>query len=266
MSGYKIFNYKTFEIADVAYQNPSKSKGDIYMCHFDRPFDVLIQTKDTTLKSGIIETEKEAYIELDVKGTDLQTFIENIDNYNIDYIHKKCKEWFDQELPYQAIKEFYISNLNDGILKIAIPFIRKKVEIKIYDDKKNLVEYNEIKEGSKVVLVFRINGLKFLKKQCIMDIDVVQIMLMRPRVNAIIPVNEIIPEKESNSYKNDMVQRIQFREKLKEKKEQARVAFEEAEKTQLLADTLKEKASLLARELKQLEDEYYKDDENGEEE
>jgi len=129
-----------------------------------------------------------------------------------------------------------------------------------------LVEYNEIKEGSKVVLVFRINGLKFLKKQCIMDIDVVQIMLMRPRVNAIIPVNEIITEKESNSYKNDMVQRIQFREKLKEKKEQARIAFEEAEKTQLLADTLKEKASLLARELKQLEDEYYKDDENGEEE
>ena len=140
MSGYKIFNYKTFDIADVAYQNPSKSKGDIYMCHFDKPFDVLIQTKDTTLKSSIIETEKEAYIELDVKGTDLQTFIENIDSYNIDYIHKKCKEWFDQELPYQAIKEFYISNLNDGILKIAIPFIRKKVEIKIYDDKKNLVE------------------------------------------------------------------------------------------------------------------------------
>ena len=99
-----------------------------------------------------------------------------------------------------------------------------------------------------------------------MDIDVVQIMLMRPRVNAIIPVNDIITEKESNNYKNDMVQRIQFREKLKEKKEQARIAFEEAEKTQLLADTLKEKASLLARELKELEDEYYKDDENGEEE
>ena len=79
-------------------------------------------------------------------------------------------------------------------------------------------------------------------------------------------MNDIITEKESNNYKNDMVQRIQFREKLKEKKEQARIAFEEAEKTQLLADTLKEKASLLARELKELEDEYYKDDENGEEE
>ena len=137
---------------------------------------------------------------------------------------------------------------------------------KLLTKKHALSEYNEIKEGSKVVLVFRINGLKFLRKQCIMDIDVVQIMLMRPRVNAIIPVNEIIPEKESNSYKNDMLKRIQFREKLKEKKEQARIAFEEAEKTQLLADTLKETATLLSRELKQLEDEYYKDDENGEEE
>ena len=83
MSGYKIFNYKTFELQEVAYQNPSKSRGNIYICHLDKAFDVLIQTKDTTLKSGIVENEREAYIELDVKGTDLESFIENLDKYNI---------------------------------------------------------------------------------------------------------------------------------------------------------------------------------------
>ena len=269
MSGYKIFNYKTFELQEVAYQNPSKSRGNIYICHLDKPFDVLIQTKDTTLKSGIIENEKEAYIELDVKGTDLQPFIENLDKYNIDYIHRKCKEWFDQELPYHAIKEFYISNLTDGVLKIAIPLIRKKIDIKVYDDKKNVVDYSQLTEGSKVVLVFRINGLKFLKKQCVMDIDVVQIMLMRPREAAIIPAGEVVskpaPNVENSDFKNEMRNRIQFREKLKQKKEEARLAFEEAEKTQLLADNLKEKAALFARELKALEDEYYKDDDEIEE-
>jgi len=269
MSGYKIFNYKTFQIEELSYQNPSKFRGNIYVCHPDKPFDILIQTKDTVLKSGIVENDKEAYIELDVSGTDLQTFIESIDKYNIDYIHKKCKDWFDEELPYQAINEFYISNLNNGILKIAIPYIRKKIEIKVYDDKKNLLEYKDLTEGNKVVLVFRINGLKFLKKQCIMDIDVIQIMLMRPRDNAVIPATEVISKQVSpnNDYKNDMLNRIQFRERLKQKKEEARLAFEEAEKTQLLADNLKEKASQLARELKQIEDEYYKEDEEiGEDE
>jgi hypothetical protein len=243
------------------------------MCHFDKPYDVLIQTKDSILKSGIVENEREAYIEVDVKGTDLQSFIEKIDAFNIDYIHKKCKEWFDQELPYQAIKEFYISNVDsNGVLKIAIPFIRKKVEIKVYDDKKNLVEYNSIVPGSKVVLIFRINGLKFLKQKCIMDIDVVQIMLMRNRESVVIPSNEIVaPAQNSHpadtsTLKNEMLNRIQFREKLKEKKEQARLAFEEAERAQLHADTLKENSTILARELKQLEDEYYKDDDNDDDE
>jgi hypothetical protein len=268
MSGYKIFNYKTFEIAELSYQNPSKLRGNIYICHPDKPFDILIQTKDTVLKTGIIENDKEAYIELDVRGTDLHNFIENIDKYNIGYIHKKCKDWFDEELPFQAINEFYISNLNNGILKVAIPYIRKKIEIKVYDDKKNLVEYSDLKEGSKVVLCFRINGLKFLKKQCIMDIDVIQIMLMRQRESSIIPANDVITNQPSGNsdYKNEMLNRIQFKERLKQKKEEARLAFEEAEKTQLLADNLKEKASLLARELKQIEDEYYKDDEEIEEE
>ena len=268
MSGYKIFNYKTFEIGEVAYQSPSKSRGNIYICHIDKPFDVLIQTKDTALKGGIIETDKDAYIELDVRGTDLQTFIETLDKYNIEHIHKKCKDWFDQEIPYDQIKEFYISNLNNGVLKIAIPYIRKKIDIKVYDDKKNLVEYSDLKEGSKVVLVFRINGLKFLKKQCIMDIDVIQIMLMRQRESAVIPANEVITKSTvaNPDYKNEMLNRIQFRERLKQKKEEARLAFEEAEKTQLLADSLKEKAAMLARELKQIEDEYYKEDEEIEEE
>ena len=262
MSGYKIFNYKTFQIDELlTYQNPTKFRGNVYICHPDKPFDILIQTKDLVLKSGIIENDKEAYIELDVRGTDLEPFIENIDKYNINYIHNKCKDWFDEELPFDAINEFYISNLNNGILKIAIPYVRKKIEIKVFDDKKNVVDYKDLKDGSKVVLCFRINGLKFLKKQCIMGIDVIQIMHMRQRETEIIPKEPVNPPE----YKNEMLNRIQFKERLKQKKEEARLAFEEAEKTQLLADSLKEKASSLARELKQIEDEYYKDDEEIEE-
>jgi hypothetical protein len=269
MSGYKIFNYKTFQIDELlTYQNPTKLRGNVYICNPDKPFDILIQTKDLILKSGIVENDKEAYIELDVRGTDLQTFIENIDKYNINYVHTKCKEWFDQEVPYESIQEFYISNLNNGILKIAIPYVRKKIEIKVFDDKKNAVDYKDLKDGSKVVLCFRINGLKFLKKQCIMGIDVIQIMHMRHRDPEIMPSSEVIQKQPISNvdYKNEMLNRIQFRERLKEKKEEARLAFEEAEKTQLLADSLKEKASLLARELKQIEDEYYKEDEEIEEE
>jgi len=103
-----------------------------------------------------------------------------------------------------------------------------------------------------------------------MDIDVVQIMLMRNRESVVIPSNEIgfsknVPITDS-TVKNDMLNRIQFREKLKEKKEQARLAFEEAEKAQLHADTLKERTTQLAKEYKQLEEEFYKDDEEMDEE
>ena len=275
MTTYQIFNYRNYDLAELTYQKPVKSRGNSYNCLVDKSYDTLFQTKDIILKSGIIQTDREAHIDIDVSGTDLEEFIKNMDASNINYIHKKCVDWFDHELPFDTIKEFYISNLVEGVLRLNIPLVRKKIDIRVFDNKKRLIESSELVPGSKVVMVFRVNGLKFLKKECIMDLDVVQIMLMKPNEpNVIVPTKQIKDSVQNENRSqaqeetrqipkpsNEVLSRIQFRENLKKKKEIARLAFEEAEKAQLEADLLKERASKLAKELKDLEDEYYREEE-----
>ena len=139
MTTYRIFNYKDYDVSEIAYQKPVKSRGNSYNCLVDKPYDILFQTKDIFLKTGIVQNEREAHLDIDISGTDLEDFVKKLDDANINYIHKNCVEWFDHELPYDTIKEFYISNIVDGILRLSIPLVKKKIDIRVFDSKKRLL-------------------------------------------------------------------------------------------------------------------------------
>ena len=126
--------------------------------------------------------------------------------------------------------------------------------------KKNLVPIEELTPNSKVVLVWRLNGVKFFKKECIIDSDVIQILYIRPK-----PLNQKttdleVSENTKQNQNNELLRRIQFRDELKLKKEKATQAFADAEQARLHADELKIIASQLALEVKEMEDEYYKEE------
>jgi hypothetical protein len=202
---------------------------------------------------------------VNTEGSDFKDFMVNLDKYNVDYIYKSCKNWFASELPFETVLDFYKTHINGNEIKMNIPLIRKKIEIKVYDEKRTVVPYEHLVENSKVVLVWRLNGLKFLKKECVMDIDIVQIMLMKSKETVVIPVpgdkDSSVSENTGGSGKNaEVLRRMQFREELRAKKEAARLAFEEAEQSQLRANELKQNAARLACELKQMEDEYYREE------
>ena len=114
--------------------------------------------------------------------------------------------------------------------------------------------------NSKLVLVWRLNGIKFFKKECIIDSDVIQILYLRPKPQIVKTKESEISENTKQKQNNELLKRIQFRDELKLKKEKATQAFVEAEQARLHADELKTIASQLALEVKDLEDEYYKEE------
>ena len=268
---YKIYNYKTYDLAELSYQKPVKStRGNVYSCNVDKPFDVLFQSKEIVLPSDVEVGDREAYIQVDANDSDFGDFIRRLDEHNIEYIYNNCKDWFERELPFDAIKDFYIANVReDGRVRMPIPVVKRRLDIKIYDSAKNILDESALVAGTRIVIVFRVNGLKFFKKECIMDMDVVQILVMRPVVEKVVedvrkPVAVAATEEKSKPVQKkeelEVFNRIRFREELKNKKEVARIAFEEAEKAQREADSLKNRAMELAKELKKMEEEYYRED------
>jgi hypothetical protein len=105
-----------------------------------------------------------------------------------------------------------------------------------------------------------LNGIKFFKKECIIDSDVIQILYIRSKPQNLKPIEQDPSENTKQIQNNELLRRIQFRDELKSKKEKATQAFVEAEQARLHADELKSIASQLALEVKEMEDEYYKEE------
>lgn len=258
---YKIYDTRNFDYSNITYGDPQKTRGNAYICSIEKDHDIVFQSGTLTLSEAIQSTEKECFIKLNIENTDMQKFITELDEYNINYIYQNSVKWFhDQKLPLNQIRGFYKSNLKDNELTMSIPVVKKKIEMRVYDEKKNLVPIEDLAPGSKVVLVWRLNGIKFFKKECVIDSDVIQILYIRPKLQNPKTSELEVSENTKLTQNNELLKRIQFRDELKLKKEKATQAFSDAEQARLHADELKIIASQLALEVKEMEDEYYKEE------
>jgi hypothetical protein len=260
-SSYKIYDIRNVDFSNITYGDPQKTRGNAYICSIEKDHDIVFQSGTLTLEEAIHQTEKECFIKVNVENTEMKKFITELDEYNINYIYQNSVKWFaNEKLPLNQIRGFYKSNLKENQLTMSIPVIKKKIELRVYDEKKNLVPIEELSPESKVVLVWRLNGIKFFKKECVIDSDVIQILYIRQKPQILRSVEQDVSENTKQNQNNELLKRFQFRDELKLKKEKATQAFIEAEQARLHADELKSIASQLALEVKEMEDEYYKEE------
>jgi hypothetical protein len=245
-------NYKTFDLKTLKYANPEKTRGGAFFIKVDTDYELLFYPKEPfVLNTGFTLSEKGSHININLKDTEFGAFIRALDAYNIDCIHQNCKKWFGNDLPLNVIKQFYVSNMDENYnLKLQIPMSKKTIDIKVFDDKKNVIEHTNLIEGIQIIIVVRYLGIKFLKHEAVMDLDAVQIMVHKPK-----PV-EVIPSQPIAQVGETIFKRMQQKELLIEKTEQVRLAFQEAERAQLAYQELQKKAMELSRELHDIQEEY----------
>jgi hypothetical protein len=252
MSSYKIVNYKTFDLKTLKYANPEKTRGGAFFIKVDTDYELLFSPKEPfVLNTGLKLTEKGTHININLKDTEFGAFIRSLDEYNIDCIHQNCKKWFGNDLPLHVIKQFYVSNMDENYnLKLQIPMSKKTIDIMIFDEKKNIIDNTNLIEGIQTIIVVRYLGIKFLKHEAVMDLDAVQIMIHKPKTV------EVIPPQSTTQVDETIFKRMQHKELLIDKTEQVRIAFQEAERAQLIYQELQKKAMELSRELHEIQAEY----------
>jgi len=256
---YKVFNYKTIDLNEISFLGPNEIRTNVYLCAIDAEYDILFQTRELELKTGIITEEREAYLDVNIEGTDFQDFLIKLDEHNVQTSIKNVKEWFNQELSHEAIRNYYKSNINQGVLRMNVPYNRKKINVNVYDDSKNAISPDELFEGAKVVIVFRLNGLRYNSKKCIMDLDIVQIMLMKPKEKVVIPVQNLNLTNRSSESKQDIAKKMELSNKIREKKQEVHNLYTELQQAELKVQELKNNFCELSKELKDLEEAFEED-------
>ena len=173
-----IWDYKKVSIDKLKYENPSKIKGGSFMSlinYNDKP--LYIQTPRLINKKGIIKHDNRCHLELEFDKSHAQfyDFISNIDDKNINEIQNKSNMWFSKTFSLDMVEEFYKTPIklgrknNPPIFKVKIPLNKGNVACTIFNKNNNIMSFNDVKIGSKIVCLLKFKGLRFLKQQIICE-------------------------------------------------------------------------------------------------
>ena len=172
-----IVNYKEFDFDKLEFGVPTKSKSGSYVASgLYQGKDLYIQTPRLKCVS-LIKTDNRSAIDLEFDKSHgmFYDFITSIDDYSIIQIQKNSKAWFSKEFPLDVVEEYYKTPVKMGrknkapSLKIKVPMSKGEPNVTVYDNKNSVIDFERIKENTKVLIVLRFNGLKFLKQQVICE-------------------------------------------------------------------------------------------------
>ena len=166
-------SFKNVDINNLSLMSPDKLDNH-YICNMKYNDEILyVQTPKVTIEEV---TDKYILVNIDDK---FKKFIEDIDNYCIKQTFDNSEKWFKREIPYDALTNMYEDvDTDDSTLRIDFPFIKDKLQCKIYNSDRESIELNTLKEGNSIIILLFFKGLKIFSSNFHLDFHINQIKLI----------------------------------------------------------------------------------------
>ena len=200
----EVYKYDDINISKLNFSIPEKQNNIYYsnITYDNKPF--FMQTS----KLGIITkmndlNKKLPSIEYEIIGENLDFYdiFMKLDDRLIKETYNKSKDWFNQSIPLENIEDMYkricrpLKKNTNPSLRFRLPMEKNNIISKIYNQNKEDIKIEDIKENSEAILILHIRGIKFMKQQYICDIYINQMKVFIPRRNKyIIPEECLIQE------------------------------------------------------------------------
>ncbi len=259
------------KIGNINYTKPEKN-GQSYFSSISygdslNPF--YIQTPKLICKTNIsdMKNKKIPYLDVEVPPgkMNIYDFLLSLDDNNIKTTVQKSAEWFGKEIPLQAIDDMYrrttkpFKKNTSPQIRLRLPMIKNEIKCGVYNQNRVFVGTDEVKEGSEVVLILHIRGLKVLKTSYYCDCYVTQIKLFQEKeskFNIIKDYSILDDEDDEEENMDDIFSEEVYKSFEDDKKEEdEKKKLEEAEKKKLEEEVKKKKLEEEAAEKKRLEEE-----------
>ena len=145
-----------------------------------------IKAPSCVIKQGIVNTSKRIFCDLMFtnENEEFIQFIENLEQYSQKYIYDNRNKWFETELEENDIENSFNSCMKifkSGkyyCLRVSVPRILGKSNLKIYDENEQLVQIENLKENDRVTTALEIQGIKCSARSFQIEIEVKQMLLM----------------------------------------------------------------------------------------
>ena len=158
-----------FDFSKLVLSSPVNINGGNHFIKYNyEKFPLYIKAPSCSIKQGIVTTSKRIFCDLMFtnENSEFIEYIENLEQYSQKYIFQNREKWFETELEENDIENSFNSCMKiykSGkfyCLRVSVPRILGKSNLKIYDENEQLVEIQNIKENDKVVCALEIQGIK----------------------------------------------------------------------------------------------------------
>lgn len=231
------FSYKKVEFDNIKLSSPDKL-DNYYICNMKYDNNLLyVQTPSLSIE----EVTKE-YILLNIND-EFKKFIEDMDNSCIRYTYENAEKWFKKDIPHDALVNMYENiDTDNNTIRIDFPYIRDKLQCKIFNSDRECVDIDTLKVGNNIILLLFFKGLKIYSSNFHLDFHINQIKLIENDFK-ILKEYSIIDDEEDNT---ETIDEYIFEEEINEVLNQEKKQKEKLKK---------QKEMELKNKMKQLEEE-----------
>jgi hypothetical protein len=144
---------------------------------------LLIQTPKSLTKQGFIKSGKKIYTDLmfDNNDTVFINWIENLEAKCQELIFSKGQNWFETQLEKDDIESAFTSPFK--IFKSGKYYLLRvnvKQNIKIYDERDQIINSDDITSDKPIISILEIQGIKFTSRNFQIEVELKQAMVVSP--------------------------------------------------------------------------------------
>ena len=172
----------SFDFTKLTLAQPISVQGGSYFTKINyNQSPLYIQTPKSFTKQGIIVSGKKLYCDLMFENqlNELIEWFEKLETTCQQLIFDKSSEWFQDPLQLNDIE-----NVFNSILKIYksgkfyLARVNVKKTINIYDETRNVLSIEDIKNDTSIISILEIQGIKFTSRTFQIEIELKQSMIL----------------------------------------------------------------------------------------
>jgi hypothetical protein len=180
-----------FKFDKLVLTNPIfVNSGNYFIKYLMNDAPLYIQPPKCVTKQGFIKGGKKLFCDLlfTNENESFIRWIEDLENYSQKYIFNNREKWFETDLEMHDIESSFTSPLKlykSGkfyIVRTIIPTRLGKCTLRIFDEQEMDVPTESIQDGTAVMTIWEIQGIKCSTRNFQIDIEVKQMMVI-PKSN-----------------------------------------------------------------------------------
>jgi hypothetical protein len=174
-----------YDFSNLYLGPPTTLSGGAYFTRlmYNNNKQLYIQTPKSLTKQGFIKNGKKTFTDLmfDNNDTVFINWIENLETKCQDLIFSKGQNWFENKLEKDDIESAFTSPFK--IFKSGKYYLLRvnvKQNIKVYDEKDQIINTDDISSEKTIISILEIQGIKFTSRNFQLEIELKQAMVVSP--------------------------------------------------------------------------------------